>query len=506
MLVSKRLTYKKMKKNKIIHISIIIAGIISILIPVFHTNLWFDESYSVAIANKSFKEIWTIGGNDVHPVLYYFILHIINLIFGNKIILYRLFSALCTVLLGIIGYTHIRKDFGEKTGLSFSFLAFFLPVNIVYAGEIRMYSMAMLLVTLMSIYAYRIYKNKDQKYIKNWILFAIFSLSSAYTHYYGLMIAGIENLFLFIAFVLQAKIEKKFIYNLKAFIISAIPQILLYLPWILSLLKQVKQVSNGFWIGIHFPGTFIEFFTFPFTGNLEGTVYVAVPMAILFGILICAYMIYIHKKNKKDENLKPAKIAIRAWLIVAIGACIVSIVIFRPIIYARYMLCVEGLFIFFIAMTISEKGIEKINLCLATTSVVLSILVICVLSQENYGKVNQEFKNYIDQNIQKGDILVCRNELSGFVISAYFPENKLYFWDEDNWNVEEAYKAYGQTVYNFDFLKDYNGRIWFINATNYSIYEKVANIYKLSLLDQKYFSVEYKKNPYTLTLVQKGEK
>ena len=492
-----------MKKNKIIHISIIVIGIIFTLIPAFHTNLWFDESYSVAIANKSFKEIWTIGGNDVHPVLYYWILHIINLIFGSKIILYRLFSVFCIALLGILGFTHIRKEFGEKTGILFSFLVYFFPVNVVYAGEIRMYSMAMLLVTLMSIYAYRIYKNKDKKYIKNWVLFAIFSLSSAYTHYYGLMIAGIENLLLFIVFVLQTIKEKKFIYNLKAFIISAIPQILLYIPWILSLLKQVKQVSSGFWIGIHFPGTLIEFFTFPFTGNLEGTTYIAVPLAILFGMLISAYMIYIHIKNKKDQNLKPAKIAIRLWGIVAIAACIVSLVILRPIIYARYMLCVGGLFIFFIAHTLAEKGIEKGNIIILTTALVLSISVVCVLAQENYGKSNEEFQAYINENIKEGDIFVCVNEGSGFVISSYFPDNKLYFWDENNWNVEEAYKAFGDTVYDLNFLEEYKGRIWIINTTHYTTYEKINDKYNLRLIEQKAFSVEYKKFQYTLTLVEK---
>ena len=60
-----------MKKTKYLHIAIIILGIIFISIPVFHSNLWFDESYSVGMANKSFIDIWNIGSNDVHPILYY---------------------------------------------------------------------------------------------------------------------------------------------------------------------------------------------------------------------------------------------------------------------------------------------------------------------------------------------------------------------------------------------------------------------------------------------------
>ncbi len=153
----------KLKKQnfKYLHIIIILLGTIFISLSVFHSNLWFDESYSVGIANHNFKDIWTIGGNDVHPVFYYCVLHFLNLIFGNNILIYRVFSTVCTAVLGIIGFTHIRKDFGEKVGLIFSFLVFFFPVNLVYSGEIRMYSLAMLLVTLTAIYAYRIYNGMN---------------------------------------------------------------------------------------------------------------------------------------------------------------------------------------------------------------------------------------------------------------------------------------------------------------------------------------------------------
>ena len=70
-----------MKKTKYLHIALIILGIIFITIPVFHNNLWFDESYSVGMANKSFIDIWQIGSNDVHPILYYWILHLIYIIY-----------------------------------------------------------------------------------------------------------------------------------------------------------------------------------------------------------------------------------------------------------------------------------------------------------------------------------------------------------------------------------------------------------------------------------------
>ena len=110
-----------------------------------------------------------------------------------------------------------------------------MPTSVVYSGEIRMYSLAMLLVTVMGIYAYRIYK--DSK-IKNWVTFTIFSLASAYTHYYALIAAVIVNGILF-GYILHKSIknhkdnnEPWLTKDLKIFIIVAITQIVLYLPWL----------------------------------------------------------------------------------------------------------------------------------------------------------------------------------------------------------------------------------------------------------------------------------
>ena len=91
------------KKNKYIHIGIILLGIIFICLAAFHEDIWFDESYSVAIAKHNFSEIWNITGNDVHPPLYYWMLHIVWMIFGNQNIAFRLFSVLAIAILGILG-------------------------------------------------------------------------------------------------------------------------------------------------------------------------------------------------------------------------------------------------------------------------------------------------------------------------------------------------------------------------------------------------------------------
>ena len=288
-----------MKKLKNIHIAIIILGIIFNSISIFHPNLWFDEAYSVGIANKSFIDIWKIGGNDVHPILYYWILHIIYLItnglgatMNGTIIAYRIFSAMCISILGILGFTHIRKDFGEKVGALFSFFSFFMPVICIYAAEVRMYSLAIVLVTVLAIYAYRLFKGDTN--IKNWIIFGLTSLACIYVHYYGLMAAGIINCVLLFYFIKNKKTK-----SMIKILVSGVIQLIAYIPWIMNFLKQLKNVSKGFWIGFEFPKTLFQLLGTQFSGNLEEII------GFIVIVVLYIYLFYrVHATKKSGEEYK----------------------------------------------------------------------------------------------------------------------------------------------------------------------------------------------------------
>ena len=498
-----------MKNKKIelkcIHILIIIIGAIFIFLSSFHPYMWFDESYSAAIAAHSFKDIWVIGGHDVHPILYYWVLHIIYLIFGNNIIIYRLFSGILMTILGIVGFTHIRKDFGEKVGLLFSFFIFFLPVTVMYAGEMRMYSLVMLLVTLTATYAYRIYNNRDEINKKNWALFSIFSLATAYTHYYGLMTIGIINLLLMISLITKSIKDKKFSGNLKAFVLCGIIQAGLYLPWILYLALQMKQVSSGFWIGGEFPKIILDIFIFQFVGTL-GDKYINDIIAIIFGVIILGYMIYLVIKNWKKDDKKIYLIPLGIYALVVIAACIMSLLMHRLIVYARYFLVITPFLIFAISYLFGRKGNRYINLGIWIFAVILACITNVNLIKINYDNSNKEPFDYISSEIKADDIILFNNELSGFVVTSKYQENNAYFWNEQKWNTDEAYKAFKnmKSIYELDEIKDFAGRIWIINPEDYSMTDKLKEKYPdIEVVKQDTFKTKYKNFQYNITLVKK---
>ena len=268
--------------------------------------MWFDESYSVAIANHSFQDIWHIGSGDVHPVLYYWCLHVLNLAFGQNVLVYRLFSAAGMLALALLGLFIVRRDFGWRVGVAFSALSLFLPYMAFMAVEIRMYSWASFCVALCAFMAWRIACSMraqgaaeragwwarigcDPRLARMrkwagvpcrwWLAFFVASLMSAYLHYYGVLSAFFINLFLLLFFVKQVlacRVRSKDasasspvrahgpVKGLAVFVAGAVAQVALYAPWLLVLVSQVGVVSSGtYWSDATFPRTFIEWAFYP---------------------------------------------------------------------------------------------------------------------------------------------------------------------------------------------------------------------------------------------------
>ena len=493
---------EKINKTNKLHILIIVLGIIFISIPAFHSNIWFDESYSVAIVKHSFSNIWNITGNDVHPALYYWLLHIVYLIFGQNILIYRLFSVLAIGILGILGYTHIKKDFGEKVGITFTFLTYFLPIMCTYAQEIRMYSWACLIVTLMAIYAYRFYKNIENNEkngrIKNLILFGVFSISCCYIHYYALVTTCLVNLLLLIYTIKKRKKDKTALIH---FLILSGVQILLYIGWIIYMISQLKHVSGGFWIEVGLINTTVEVLSFQFKRQLDTnfSFNIQTIVSLITSILMYIYIIFkicILKKERKD--IKPAILS--GGIYIGVIAIILLVSIVMPILYSRYLLVMTGMYIFALAYIISKEKNKIVKFIIAVAIILLGIASNVENVMINYDSSNSEVYNYIKSEIRQDDIIVYSNIGNGGVIAAYFPENEQYFLNFEFWDVEEAYKAYGPgmtTVTDWNFLENIgNKRIWLIDSEYMSLYdiwpkENCEVLKKAYRVDTKYHNYVY---------------
>lgn len=499
---------KTNKKTKYFHIAMIVLGIIFISISAFHPDIWFDESYSVAIAKHSFADIWTITGNDVHPAFYYWMLHIVYLIFGNNVTMFRLFSVLAVAILGILGFTHIRKDFGEKTGILFSFLSYFLPVMCTYSQEIRMYSWACLFTCVMCIYAYRFYQNlqkqNSKSKMKNLVIFGIFSIICCYTHYYALIAACVVNLMLLIYLIKNRKECKK---DLRNFLILAAIQVILYIPWLLFLLGQIKHVGGGFWIRLGI-NTLVEVPSFQFRRQLD-TVFsfnAQTIIALISSLLMYVYIGYrIYQAKKSKDTMKPGILALIVYTAVIVIFLLPSFI--SPVLFSRYLFAITGIYIFVLAFFMAKEKRRWVTLSICAVIAILGAMSNITNIFINYDESNMTQIEYLKENIQPDDIIVYSNIGNGGVIAAFFPENKQYFINGQHWDVEEAYKAYGpgmETVYTCEeAIKDYHGRIWLIDSEYMGLYEEFPKEGITVLKGPERFDTKYQDYIYNIMLLEK---
>lgn len=228
---------KKTYRNITI-ITIIIATIMQV-ICIFNNNIWFDESYTIGLVNHNMFDLIKIAIADVHPLLYYVLLKIFTLVFGNSIIILKLFSCIPIIILAIIGYKQISKEFNKKIAMYFVMLLECISITVHYAVQIRMYSLAALFIFLTAMYAYKSLKYGKAKYFS---IFVLFSLLSSYTHHFAFFTALTIDLFMLIYILFKNKLL------IKKYVFSIISQFILFLPGLIIFFAQSLKVSFGFWI------------------------------------------------------------------------------------------------------------------------------------------------------------------------------------------------------------------------------------------------------------------
>lgn len=498
------------------HLLLILAGAVITLTPLFHTHLWFDESYSIAISRHGFSEIWSIGSHDVHPVLYYFLLHVLYLVFPSYIEACRLFSWLCLVLLGLFGYTHVRKSFGERTGVLFSFFVLFFPVNIVYAGEIRMYTLVMLLVTLAAYWAWRIHEGQDNA-LKPWIFMSLFTVAASYTHYYGLLASSVINLFLLLEIIHDCIKMHRVTVFLRKWLIFAAVQIVSYMPWLLTLLAQMSSVKNSFWITFTFPWTILEMASFQVSGNLDGVFYVPEAAVWIFLGLAIAYLLYCGLREGFGRSGGRRLYTVGVYIGVLVIAAAASSVMDRMVVYARYLLVCTGLLFLYMADVMARRGRKACNALFCAVLLLMSSCAWTAGMKISYDPSNSAMYDLVSGEMEPDDaILVCNwdQDANSFIAVSQFPGHPLYYWNVCEWNDESvaAYRAYSTdmtVIASLSELSGFRGRIWLLYGDGGNqqygrlvteVTDQVSEALKTEPQILEYIPTVYKNIQYTVAL------
>lgn len=207
-------------------------------------SLWTDEIVSYIISSLGWNESFSaIIRDKVHPPLFYVLLKLWMGIGGQSLLWLKLFPFFTSVAAVVPFYLLCREL--NLTASTRNISLALIAVNgylIFYAQEVRMYSL-LFFFTVVSSWLFARFLNCDRANERRALIFLFFgNLFLIYTHYFGWLVVGLENLFLL------------FVYRRKfwLFSISSAALALCFVPWIIlivnALVSGIGPVDNLDWI------------------------------------------------------------------------------------------------------------------------------------------------------------------------------------------------------------------------------------------------------------------
>ena len=380
--------------------------------PINHLILHVDEYFTLSLINFNVGDLISITAADVHPPLYYLILKFAMNVFGlfgispHNLFAVRLVSIIPYVIIMIISYVKIRKEYGWLTAGLFMLSLGVMSEFFLYFLIARMYSWAILFLLVAFIYTKEIFTKGNLKY---WMIVTIASVLAAYTHYFAAISA--VCLYLIIIYYVLTKNRSQ----IKNLCISIVTGVLLYSYWISTLLNQLNAIHQGFWV----PRITIK-------SLIQDLGYYAYCNNIYFAgiaILILIALIFMYKKQLKEKYTLD-NFYLLTGLGVYVGTITLALIVsvtFKPILLARYLMPSAVVLWLAISIMISKIEDKKTMLC--------SFALICLLLIAGTGHmISTNFTVYNEGMVKENVFNQITQDDNASLILAW-PNGELYFLD-----------------------------------------------------------------------------
>ena len=455
----------KKAKTVMFYILPIILLVISFSI-IFSNDIWGDENFSLQLIKLSYPDGIMRTAWDVHPPLYYIILKsIVDLFSGivpNPIWTAKFASLIPHIFLLVLGFTIIKKKYGIVTAFLFNMFSLGMPALMGYSTEIRMYSWGMFFVTLAFFSSLEIYKNESEK--KYFILLTLFSALASYCHYFACAASIVIYIELFIYF--KFKKDKK---GAKRTFLSGLGVAILYLPWILVFLFQLKQVSADYWIAPITPYTIMKNLIFLFESTNK---IVEAGCFLLFVIAFIGILLEI-KNNKNIESI----CGFGVWFGTIFLGIALSLLI-RPIFVSRYIMVTAMCFWFAVAFSINNLKIDWLKTCCVLATVVLSIFVTKEFLdlEAYYQNGTDKVLAFLDENIDSARYVITNTVPGTDALSYFYTDSKFIVVNQEN--SEEVLATINEDPDNYYILMDTDGTL---NSLLPGILDKSEHVAKYNI-------------------------
>lgn len=380
----------------------------------FNNNIWTDEGFTIQLLRecKTYGEACAFTAADVHPPLYYIYLKFFTDRLGIHLLLLKVLSIAPMLLTMMLGAVIIRREFGFRTALFYILILGTLPCTMEYVIQVRMYSLALFLVTLCGLSAFRIALYGK---LTDWLGFLAGGVGAAYTHYFAFVAVLWIYGFLFLYFLIRRRKE------FRKWILAALLSFAAYLPWLAIMLGQVRSVSEDYWITQIDASTIWGYFTWMTETELP---YAAVMLAALFAVAIVLVGYQIIRHRKADVKTAAAVLGLAVPVLVIVTGVVLSLLI-RPVFVSRYVFPSLGLLCLFLAIAFSYLK--------PRTWIILGLFWIALGTidyQKNYYDEYQstytpQTEQFLKDHVGDNDLVVYNYPGYAYIYEYYIDKNKL---------------------------------------------------------------------------------
>jgi len=373
-------------------------------------TIWYDEAFSIFLAERELVEIVRGTAADIQPPLYYVLLHF-WLWLGDAPFVARFLSVVFSMPSVALCYTLARRWFSTRVGEFAALLVAVAPFQVSYAQELRMYTLLSFML-LLYVYAFARLVQGDLRWRNVWLM--VFAGASAlYSQSLAALTWLVPGVFMLGAF-LRRQVDREIV---KRALIGHFVGFALFVPWLGILSAQVGSVQQAYWVSapglIEFLQLMLAFTTYqPLPGWFLP---IALFITLAFDALLALEIARAVRRGSNDKIGLPLVCVVFPPL-----ALITLSYLVRPLFITRAVIFSALAFALLIGWWLARSPRVVAQVAL---TIWLVMVAVALAFQYQYAEFPRSpFRaadEFLRARVQPGDLIVHDNKLSFFPMRFY---------------------------------------------------------------------------------------
>jgi mannosyltransferase len=378
--------------------------------------LWYDEAFALLYGSLDHESmvygtvtaVEGAGAADVHPLLYYFLLHAWMSIAGNSPMAARFFSVVLGMLTVALLWSLASRWFDRRTGLVVGMLAAVNPFHVAYSQEARMYA---LLGFAAALATWGLLRALEEGRFRWWVVYITGAALTLYAHNLGA--------FVLLALNLLAVLRRRWRRRLPALVVSGLAALALFGPWMIGVLPgQLGFIERAYWLQPPGAAEAVRALMMPVLTLYEDVRAFWLLGAGFFVSLLLLVLLIVRAVRTRSRA---------GWFIVLAWVPVVSLFLiaqWRPVYLERALLPSALLYLVAIGWLLARGGLPR-WLSVGLTTTLLLVTSGTLWNHYTYASFPrppfQEAVAFLQAHTEEGDVVVHTNKLTYFPMHVYDP-------------------------------------------------------------------------------------